>query len=270
MNTLSLQTPPQRSFSPWSDDSSSDSQSHAASDPVSDSPLFKAIRNVDLILDQLARIAITIRRSGTRSRLQKADRTLKLEDHQTLRDHLIAVVLSMGPLSPEYTFLPEQIDPSKLSDVQLRLIDCNLKRRNRFLYAQEHSKGLDAISSTRIPSVETITPKIESQTPPQHTVSKPTPSISKSVATDLASTKPLEHFHNPSVMTGTSASGMSDLLLLPQNPVPSQAATTQLSTTVTKLDYPYPPEMKVGALIFRCPCCCQALPAMISDKYRWK
>ncbi|KAJ4314595.1 hypothetical protein N0V84_008819 [Fusarium piperis] len=153
-HTLSSQCPPQRSFSPWSDDSGSDSQSDAASDIVSDTPISETMKNVDSILDQLARIAVAIRRSGTRSRLQKADRMLRLQDHQDLRAYLIAVVLSQGPFSAEYTFRSEQIDPSKLSTVQLRLINCNLKRRNRFLYAQEHSRGLDATSFTRIPPKE--------------------------------------------------------------------------------------------------------------------
>jgi hypothetical protein len=163
-DTLSPQTAPQRSFSLWSDDSSSESQSDAASDPASSGPLSKTMREVDLMLDQLARIAVAIRRPGTHSRLQKADGMLRLEDHQDLRAHLIAVLLSQGPSSAEYMFSPEQIDPSKLSAVQLRLVNCNLKRRNRFLYAQKHSKDLDAISPTRIHSKEVI---IYPQTTPE-------------------------------------------------------------------------------------------------------
>src|SRR6202043_3866350 len=110
-----------------------------------------------------------IRRSGTRSRLQKADRMLRLEDHQDFCAHLIAVMLSQGPSSAEYTFSLEKIDPSKLSTVQLRLINCNLKRRNRFLYAQEHSKGLDATSSTRIPPKDVIDPKRAPEQPEPET-----------------------------------------------------------------------------------------------------
>ena len=262
------QTPPPRSFSPWSDDSGSDSPSNAAPDPVSNTPLSEAMRNVDLMLDQLARIAVSIRRSGTRSRLEKADRMLRPEDHQDLHAHLVAVVLSQGPFSAEYTFSPEQIGPSKLSPVQLRLISCNLKRLNRFLYAQKHSKGLDA--TLPLPPKEIIDPKEapkqpQPETRPQQKPEKSIPSTSKPV-----SPKPIGSLHDSSVKTGTVASGVTDLVLVPENPVPSQAATTQLSITVTRLDYPHPPEMKVGALVFRCPCCCQVLPAIISDKNRWR
>ena len=270
VDTPSPQTPPKRSFSPWSDESSSESQSDAASDIVSDTPLSEVKKNVDLILDQLARIAVAIRRSGTRSRLQKADRMPRHRALQDFRAHLIAALLSQGPFSAEYAFSPEQINPSKLSLVQLRLINCNLKRRNRFLYAQEHAKALDATSPIQIPPKEAIDSKEapeqpEPETRPQQKPEKSMPSIIKPI-----SAIPVEHLRNPSVKTGTSASGVTDLPSLQQNPVPSQAATTQLSTTVTKLDYPHPPEMKAGGLVFRCPCCCQALPAMLSDKSRWK
>ncbi|RSL76302.1 hypothetical protein CEP51_010085 [Fusarium floridanum] len=260
------QTPPQRSFSPWSGDSNSDSQSDAPSDIASDTPLSEAMKNVDSILDQLARIAIIIRQSGTRSRLQKADRMLRLEEHQDLRDHLIAVVLSTGPFSSEHTFSSDQIDPNKLSTVQLRLINCNLKRRNRFLYAQRHSEALDASSHTRVPSGEvTDKGKAPEQPEPESRLQQEPEKPPKPV-----SAKPVDLLHNPSVKTGTSASGVTDLPLLPQNPVPSQAATTQLSTTVIKLDYPHPPEVNEGALVFRCPCCCRVLPSMMLDKNRWK
>ncbi|RTE68881.1 hypothetical protein BHE90_016738 [Fusarium euwallaceae] len=260
------QTTPQRSFSPWSGDSNSDSQSDTPYDITSDIPLSGAMKNVDSILDQLARIAIIIRQSGTRSRLQKADRMLSLEEDQDLRDHLIAVVLSTGPFSPEHTFSSEYIDPNKLSTVQLRLINCNLKRRNRFLYAQRHSEALDATSHTRVPSKEvTDQGKAPEQPEPESRLQQEPEKPPKPV-----SAKPVDQLHNPSVTTGTSASGVTDLPLLQQNLVPSQAATTQLSTTVIKLDYPHPPEVNEGALVFRCPCCCRVLPTMMLDKNRWK
>lgn len=254
--TLSPQTPAERSLSPWPDDSGSDSQSSTASETASKTPLSEAMNNVDFMLDQLARIAVAIRRSGTRSRLQKADRMFRPEDHKELRDHLIVVLLSQGPFSAKYTFSPERVDPSKLSKlsiVQMRLINSNLMRRNRFLYAQKHSKGLDATSSTQ------ISPEVTDLKRAQQKPGNPGPSV-----------KTIDRVHNPSGKTETSASGVTDLVALPQNPMPSQAASTQLSTTVVKLDYPHRPKMNEGALVFRCPCCCQALPAMIWDKPRWK
>ena len=266
-------TPPERSFSPWSDDFSSDSGSDAAaSEHLPDTPLSKATRNVDLMLDQLARIAVIIRRAGSRSRLEKADRTLTFDDHQDLRDHLTVIVLSQGPFSPESIFSPEHINHTKLNEIQSRLINCNLKRRNRFLYAQRHSQRLDTTSLTQLhpqkaaekeaTSSQEPTPKARQQQEPEElrvSVQNPTPF-----------TKPERRLLIESVKTGTSASGVTDLLPLPQNPVPSQAASTHLSTTAINLDYPYPPNMTDNALLFRCPCCCQALPVMFSLKNRWR
>lgn len=48
-------------------------------------PLGKAKETVNSILDLLVRIAITIRKSGTQSRLRKADRKFKIEDHEDLQ-----------------------------------------------------------------------------------------------------------------------------------------------------------------------------------------
>ncbi|PNP40737.1 hypothetical protein THARTR1_11239 [Trichoderma harzianum] len=247
-----------RSFSPWPDDSSSDSLSDGASDLVPDTSFSEAMKDVDLILDQLARIAVVIRRSGTRSRLQKADRMFNPDDYQELNTHLTSVILSRAP--------------SALSLVQSQLINGNLKRRHRFLYAQRHSTGL-GLAPPPVPAPKTTASERASESiqleahvqNKSEIVEKSTDSTSQT-AVDA----PAENSHNPSVRTGTSASGVTDLRELPQNSVPSQGATTQMSTTVIKLDYPYPPKMNDDALVFRCPCCCQVLPAMMADKNRWK
>ncbi|RFN45479.1 calcium/calmodulin-dependent protein kinase [Fusarium flagelliforme] len=131
---------PPRSFSPWSDDSDSDTDLEST---LNDSPLQKAKETVNSLLDLLIRIAITIRRSGTQSRLRKADRKFKAEDHEELQRHLIVLMLSQGPFSSDHTFSPDQTDQTKLTAIQWRLINCNLKRRNRFLYAQRHSEALE-------------------------------------------------------------------------------------------------------------------------------
>lgn len=216
------------------------------------------------MLEQLTRIALSIRRSGTRSRLQKADRTFRTEDHKELCAHLCAVIFAQRNFSPEYTYSPKHIESQELHDIQLRLVNCNLKRRNRFLHAQKHSKGLEAmkiidhkgLKSEEVASGPEYKPKIleQDQLP---TVKRPT-------------SVPVLQSQEHSLSTGTSASRATGPLSLLQNPVPSQAATTQLSTTVVNLDYPHPPKMHAAALVFKCPCCCQTLPTIFADKNRWK
>lgn len=264
--TISPPDSSSRDFSPWSD-TSSDSQPYEASYPTKNSIISENMRNVEKMLDQLARIAIAIRKSGTSSRLQKADKTLNINDHKELRSHLITIILSQKQLHGVKSFSPGQIDPDTcgLTAVQFRLIDCNLKRRNRFLYAQKHSKALNTqVSSGDTLSEKKIHQESESRYQPQQEHAVPVRSVLPPV-----SAEPAEQRQNVSVNTGTSASRVPDQFVIPQNRVPSQASTTQLSTTVMKLDYPHPPKVNPKASVFRCPCCCQSLPASMHKKHRW-
>jgi hypothetical protein len=272
---LSVEAPAQRSFSPWSDYSGSDSQSDVTTEEPQIAGLSQAMKNVDLQLDQLARIAVTIRRVGTRSRLQKADRLFRPEDHRELHDHLTVALMAQRPLSQNFTFYPDGTDAFKteLTDVQRRLIRCNLKRRNRFLYAQKRSNNLTSPSSSLQPSsdIPETDFRIRETTPtPSQRQSDPMQSFQQvQQCHPNPVSKTSERGHSGSTEIGTSASGVTDLPLS-QNPVPSQAASTQLSKTIVSVHYPQPPKMNPSALVFKCPCCCQALPAMFADKTRWK
>ena len=253
--------PPMRSFSPWSDDSVSDTETD--SKPHSSSnPLHERMRDIEVILDQLARIAVAVRLSGRRTRLHKADQRFRLEEHKDLQEHLVTILLAR----PEFS--NEQIDSSRLNEVQQRLVYCNLKRRNRFLYAQQHSKWLENTNTARLPSqvqpIKSI--KIPSQTKRDTAKEKqksPPPSAkSSSGAADV----PI----NPTLRTGTSASAVSGSPL-PRILIPPPAASTVMSSTVVNLKYPSPPKVKHGARVFKCPCCCQTLPlTFLEEKNRWK
>jgi len=254
--TLSPEEPPARSFSPWSDDSASDTQSETEFKPLSSgNPLYENMQSVEMMLDQLARIAVAVRRSGRRSRLQKADQRFKSEEHDDLQKHLITVLLAR----PEFS--KEQIEPSKLSEVQQRLIYCNLKRRNRFLYAQQHSKWLDPDTAGRpsqAQAIETIgTRPLTGGEAAKEKQKKPS-----SEAADARI--------NPTIRTGTSASAVSDSLALPRALIPAPAASTIMSSTVIDIKYPSPPKIKEGARVFTCPCCCQTLPVTLSEENRWR
>lgn len=229
--------------------------------------LHEKMQNVEMILDQLARIAVAVRRSGKRSRLQKADQRFKAEEHKDLQQHLITMLsLLARPRASNEEIDPsklrEEIYLSKLSEVQQRLIHCNLKRRNRFIYAQQHSKWLDPGTAGRLSQPQT-SKAIGTRPANDGEVAK---EEQKSLETPVheAADAPI----NPTIRTGTSASAVSDRLDLPQIPVP--AASTIMSSTVIDLQYPHPPKRKETARIFTCPCCCQALPVTLSEKNRWK
>lgn len=218
------------------------------------------MQNVKMMLDQLARISVAVRRSGRRSRLQKADQRFKLEEHEDLQKHLTAILLAR----PEFS--EAQIDGSKLSDIQQRLIYCNLKRRNRFIYAQQHSKWLDPDHARFLPQAQSIGGRplageeATTETPQsQLLITKPRPSY-----------KTADKPGNPTLRTGTSASAVSDSLALPRALTPTPAASTVLSSTVINVKYPKPPKTQKEARIFTCPCCCQTLPVALLEENRWK
>ncbi len=69
--------------------------------------------------------------------------------------------------------------------------------------------------------------------------------------------------------TETAASALSESFVLQDGPA-AQAATTQVSTTAARLAYPRAPLVDDEKDFFKCPCCCQTLPVMMSKGNRWR
>lgn len=243
-----------RAFSPWSDDSSSNGQSEDACDTkiTRASPLQESMYNIESMQDQLARISVAIRRSGIRSRLQKADQRFEATEHEELEGHLVGMLLT------QLKCCPQERDSSKLNEVQLRLVRCNLKRRNRFLYAQQHSRGLDSGPTRR-----------ENRTAAPKKVGLTQEEMAERKTHSKRSNDGSKHA-NSTIVTGTSASKLSDNFNLPQPNHAAPTASSIISTTVIDLDYPRPPRFKDDAHLFRCPCCCEALPVEMANKNRWR
>ncbi|KAM3076313.1 WD repeat-containing protein 88 [Clarireedia jacksonii] len=254
---LEEEEPAPRSFSPWSDASDTQLENEVESLCSSD-PLQKNIKDVEMMLDQLARIAVVVRRSGRRSRLQKADQRFKPAEHEELQKHLTTILLAR----PEFS--KDQIDVSKLSEIQQRLIHCNLMRRNRLLYAQQHSIWLDTDAATRLSQGQANNTRPTASEESAKEKQKSLPLTTKpSIEAPAVTT-------NPTIRTGTSASAVSDSVALPLDVSPVSAASTIISSTVINLKYPRPPKIEKGARIFMCPCCCQTLPVTLSEGTRWK
>ncbi|KAL6797477.1 WD40-repeat-containing domain protein [Trichoderma sp. SZMC 28013] len=267
-----------RPSSAWSDVSSDEELEMELRLLASRSPLDKQMKAIELMLDQLARIALAVRRSGRRSRLQKADQQFKPEDHNDLQTHLVTILLAQpessgGPFQSfdqkNPSLLKEQTDPARLSEIQQRLVRCNLKRRNRFLYAQRHAEKL---GSGILQNQHHIQPIEATETPPDASkelvevpvTSEPLPIKEKQP--DRKENVPA----NPTIRTGTSASAVSDALALQQMHKAAPAPSTVMSKTVLSLKYPHPPKVGDDVLIFKCPCCCQALPRIFSEGQKWK
>ncbi|KIW62544.1 hypothetical protein, variant [Phialophora macrospora] len=128
-----------RSISPWSDQSSLDL---ALEDLGGDDkgPLAEAMIGIDTTLEQLNNISFAVRRAGSQLRLQKADSRFTRSDHASLETFLTFWVLATCKrTSPMETMTDNR---ARLDPLQMRLIEANLIRRNRFLYAQRHSQRL--------------------------------------------------------------------------------------------------------------------------------
>ncbi|ETS74203.1 hypothetical protein PFICI_14069 [Pestalotiopsis fici W106-1] len=165
-----------RSFSPWSDMSSTDSwpeETPAGALDLSSSSCATVQYEVEQVLDSLTRIAVVIRKSGANFRNQKADRLFDPKAHQKLRSHLEILVLARGSKTGRDRW---DVDARDLTPIQERLMISNLRRRNRFVYAQRHAQklGIDAEKAHSNPepsrddspmTVDKITPQTQITVP---------------------------------------------------------------------------------------------------------
>lgn len=230
-----------------------------------------ATSDVDSIIEQLGGLAIAIRRSGSSSAILKADRTFHPNMHQELHHHLTLLIVleqvkcRLRSSSPIGDHLQISIE-TPLSSVQKRLIDANLRRRHRFVYAQNHALKLERqdaghefsiydSSDSDVKTNDIIGIAIEGQRRPS----------SKQAASRL----------NKDTVTITTASAVAVPIenLMPAKLTPSQRAKTEISTTGSKIVYPAPPEVEMASALFRCPCCCLPQPSEIARplrRNRWR
>lgn len=261
-----------RSFSPWSESSSTDSESIKGLNLHVPLPNTSALRSakveLEQMIDYLSRLAVAVRKSGTTSRYQKADELFEKEDHQDLFQHLLVVVLSHGSAEGREQY---DIDAKSLNAIQERLIMSNLRRRNRFQYAQRHAKKLafDASNlSNRFEAhvLDNLVPLNSEHNKLQ---------LAEPNYTQVTGEQPIPHDTEasfPTAITATTASAVgTPIETVPQQtPAQSQIVKTNITSISAKVDYPRPPRLQEGLQTFQCPCCCQTLPSMFRQGTQWK
>lgn len=212
------------------------------------------------------RLTVAIRKSGTQSSLQKADNSFDASTNQELKTHLNVIVLARPSEDGAQT---RKFDPSQLSQVQSRLIEANLRRRNRFLYAQRHSDKLSQIQ----PPTYTQNPvlgDVKSQVSDKVGIEKGVKLQQNKEATPLHGNTPERGPPKPIVaLTATSASAVGSPIDFRMGPS-SQASMTAISSTGAKVVYPLPPRTDIGHTLFKCPCCCKSLPVSFAQRHRWR
>ncbi|KAK9777056.1 hypothetical protein AB5N19_12413 [Seiridium cardinale] len=231
----------------------------------SSSSLDSAQIEVEQILDHLTRITLVIRKSGTSFRFQKADRLFKPGDHNGQRHHLTMKLLVWPSRGGRGHWL---VDTDHLTPIQERLVEANLRRRNRFRYAQRHAQKL-ALDADRvkgkcgIPQLDNPMP-MNAVTPFQRT---------RNLVVLTGANAPNEDAtHCPIVLSATTASAVGTQIqdLPRQMPTPSQLAKTAITAIAAHVKYPRPPRLREGLRYFQCPCCCKDLPELFHQQTQWK
>lgn len=250
------------------EESSLDSTSTSDEDAEtnSTSPLSEVMKHTDDTLDQLIRLGVAIRKSGTNARLRKADNSFKQGDHNDLQQYLslnLLVEASKQQVNEMKNTEERIIDPDKsydqMSPEQQHLIIANLRRRHRFLYARRHQKKLEGpldinlAHETKRATQFVETPKAAAPGHPTKT-SKGKPDVNETP--------------HDSGMTVTTASAVEGDVL---NAVatPSQVAS-RVSVTTARMNYPSPLPACDGMRSFKCPYCYQTLPVMFRERPRWR
>ncbi|KAK4444752.1 hypothetical protein QBC34DRAFT_334438, partial [Podospora aff. communis PSN243] len=262
-----------------SDDSCSSSSSRSASDNgIQTTALLELMRHTEDLLDQLIRLGLAIRRSGTNARLRKADSTFDENNYADLRRFLsLALLLEREDkkLEEKDKKLEERDKKSdlkfdettnwgynELTPQQKHLVIANLRRRHRFAYARRHQKKLQ--ESLNIESVQ----EAECGGGPPVEVARPRKVREES--NDREKPKELGRSEAPTDagLTTTTASAADGDVLNHSHAL--SHTESRVSITTAKVSYPAPPPISGGMQSFKCPCCHQVLPIMFKERERWR
>ncbi|KID95385.1 transcription factor Zn, C2H2, partial [Metarhizium majus ARSEF 297] len=222
-----------------------------------------ATENIDSALGSLSRLGLSIRQSGKASRTRRADRRFNPDDHEEFRTHLRCILL-LRPTADGHNM--KDIEESRLNQLQKRLIDCNLRRRNRFLLAQKHSEKLKASQRTS-----------QSSKPPERPIaSLPIPSSSghEKDETKAAEPKATESRPKPQREAERAGTNLHSAASTAEGTPLALCNDTTAKTSITSLartkEFPRPPKPLIGRRIYRCPCCFQSLPdSILSSPTEW-
>ncbi len=223
------------------------------------------VQNIDSAIRNLALIGVAIRRTGKASRSRRADRTYNPNNYPELRKHLECVLLLRPTEEGRH---PDELDPSKLSGLQQRLIDANLRRRHQFLLAQKRSRNQD-VAQRQLPVLE-ITSSVD-DTPAKDPGSDELRNLESSLD-QSSTTKAEDPLLAPTISGFSRASTVEGPLeYTPAKPYIPGTTKTQITSIASDAEFPNPPIIPEDREIFKCPCCCQSLPVKIfKDSKLWK
>lgn len=130
-----------------------------------------AIRSTDAIFYQFTDLTDAIKRRGTTSRLQNADWSFDPECHEDFKNYLVLTLLAKSSdieerrrrhweLNAKEDSVNFSVDITQLSVMQRRLIEANLQRPHRLIYAQHHADPNGANQEDQDSSISPLLPRL--------------------------------------------------------------------------------------------------------------
>ncbi|KAH8719541.1 hypothetical protein GQ44DRAFT_751601 [Phaeosphaeriaceae sp. PMI808] len=235
--------------------------------------------NIDSAVDSLAFLGVQIRRSGRKSRIRKADDSFdqNRDKYRKLRAHLACIISSKPAIEGRPTDEGKDIHSVdyfaklKLSPIQERLVEANLRRRHRFQEAQRHSEGLKDRLAKVTPPV--IPQQFITMAVIHHPKQDASPMQDKKIAAAMTqqSSRPAPKGKSPLTLPATSASGLDSRWGGLQNKRRPGSTMTRLTAITANARYPRARRLSnADQKLAKCPCCCQAIPAAELEGNRWR
>lgn len=237
------------------------------------------IADVDRTMDNLGSVGVHIRRSGRISRLRSADTSFDQNwPHiRRLRAHL-ACVITFKPTETGRQLQGEEgaihsigyFESRKLSPIQERLVEANLRRFHRFFEARRHSGWLQDPSA--MASRDVIPPKFVCMAATR-TEQDTSPMKINAVAAAMNQEEQhgLRPDEEPSTIPATSVTGLDSQWGGLQRKDKPGSTATRITATMASARYPTAQtSQKSDQKLLKCPCCCQAIPASELEDVQWR
>jgi hypothetical protein len=130
-----------------------------------DSPLQEEAQTIEVTLNQMIRLGVAIRKSGTHSRYLNADQSLDRKEHAEFERHMVFLILYGAEehclmtrvlslvyqqiISPATALIVRSmvLNPARLTRIQQRIITANITRRNRFDFMKKKCRAQDALTA---------------------------------------------------------------------------------------------------------------------------
>lgn len=278
LETSNTSSPSTASMSEPSWCESSDEPDHGDSSlkitpDVPDASMVENMGYITVILGQLSRISLAIRKAGSKYRFAKADCTFDESSFKDLKSNLTTIILRATPeVEDRHLDFNERLkrasDFERLTNVQRQIVSNVLLRRNRIEYIlasrRRSSKPLVSNDAARYPAASSnLSPGTQ-----KVTVGSAKSVLRKGVSREKTQSEPFTKKIPSTVRTATAVESL-DLKQISKQP---RSAVTNVTAIGKDQTYPKCPELDEDDRLY-CPYCDDLLPSIWARKDKvnsWK